>query len=574
MKLLSLSVLFPKIYNGCNDEQHEKYIELNALLLDSRINEIYNLVTAGDYANAADAITKLKNELEHTAPHSLKLAWTSLMQMCMSIKTDNINQAITEGIDTLHALAETDTDRKDVEYMSIAASVIYNLAFVHLKLGESKKAERELLKSQKLFEKLAKKDNERFAPALLAAVEASTEIFKSKLKQMNILAHYQVATEMYQGKVSAGVSEAINSLVDSISAEGDIHLQLGNYRDAIKYYTKALRYQKRISASMGMKELKISINLGKALLNVINRHAAGEQLLNSILPLAQQMNATKEVEEIKTLLANNNNFDIMKFWKNLFVAIITIAFSSMIANAQTMIGHRGSIWGVENTTAAFVNGITHAGYNGLECDIRTTADGTFIVNHDASLKRLGGDSTAIENRNAIDVLNEQLCQERDGISYEGHIITLGEFLDICNEFDCIPVIEIKKCWNIYSDNDDPADFCYDGVPALIDLIKSKGLEDKAVIISFMAGVLDNIHQNYPEMHLQFLTEKDWRLSLDFCKERNMDIDVHYKIADAQLVETFHQLGLKVNTWTVDDPAEFKRLQELGVDMVTTNKIIK
>ena len=54
----------------------------------------------------------------------------------------------------------------------------------------------------------------------------------------------------------------------------------------------------------------------------------------------------------------------------------------------------------------------------------------------------------------------------------------------------------------------------------------------------------------------------------------MDIDVHYKIADAQLVETFHQLGLKVNTWTVDDPAEFKRLQELGVDMVTTNKIIK
>ena len=73
------------------------------------------------------------------------------------------------------------------------------------------------------------------------------------------------------------------------------------------------------------------------------------------------------------------------------------------------------------------------------------------------------------------------------------------------------------------------------------------------------------------MHLQFLTEKDWRLSLDFCKERNMDIDVHYKIADAQLVETFHQLGLKVNTWTVDDPAEFKRLQELGVDMVTTNK---
>ena len=200
-----------------------------------------------------------------------------------------------------------------------------------------------MVKSQKLFEKLAKKDNERFAPAMRPPLRLQPRFLSLNLNNEHPRplpsSHRDVSRQS-----SAGVSEAINSLVDSISAEGDIHLQLGNYRDAIKYYTKALRYQKRISASMGMKELKISINLGKALLNVINRHAAGEQLLNSILPLAQQMNATKEVEEIKTLLANNNNFDIMKFWKNLFVAIITIASSSMIANAQTMIGHRGSIW--------------------------------------------------------------------------------------------------------------------------------------------------------------------------------------------------------------------------------------
>ena len=65
-----------------------------------------------------------------------------------------------------------------------------------------------------------------------------------------------------------------------------------------------------------------------------------------------------------------------------------------------------------------------------------------------------------------------------------------------------------------------------------------------------------------------------RLTFDFCKERKIDIDIISHQADAELVKTFHDMGLKVNTWTVDDPAEFKRLQEIGVDMITTNKIIK
>ena len=154
----------------------------------------------------------------------------------------------------------------------------------------------------------------------MAAVEASTEVYKSKLKKMNVLAHYQVATELYEGKVSAGVTDAINSLVDSISAEGDIHLKMGNYRDAVKFYTKALRYQKRISASMGNKELRISINLGNALLQLANRRAAGEQLLHSLLPLAERIGSAADVEEINALLSgeDKNSFDIATIWKKLF----------------------------------------------------------------------------------------------------------------------------------------------------------------------------------------------------------------------------------------------------------------
>ena len=240
-------------------------------------------------------------------------------QKALLAAADDCGAVIDSGIGALHTLMAVD-NRSGVEYLSIVAATIYLLAFAHYKSGENKKAEKELGKAQKLYERLAKKDSDRFTPALMSAVEASTEVFKSKLKKMNVLAHYQVATELYQGKVSAGVTDAINSLVDSITAEGDIHLKMGNYRDAVKFYTKALRYQKRISASMGEKELRISVNLGKALLHLSNRRAAGEQLLNSILPLAEKMGATTEAEEIAKLLSDENKstFDIAAFWKKLF----------------------------------------------------------------------------------------------------------------------------------------------------------------------------------------------------------------------------------------------------------------
>lgn len=316
MKLLPPDTLLPKMY-GNTGTPAAGYVELNALLLDARVPQVIEMLLSGNKDEAGAQLDDMADELHMHG--GLRLAWAQVVKMWLLADGENHEAAISKGIDTLHSLMAVD-NRSGVEYLSIVAATIYLLAFAHYKSGENKKAEKELGKAQKLYERLAKKDSDRFTPALMSAVEASTEVFKSKLKKMNVLAHYQVATELYLGKVSAGVTDAINSLVDSITAEGDIHLKMGNYRDAVKFYTKALRYQKRISASMGEKELRISVNLGKALLHLSNRRAAGEQLLNSILPLAEKMGATTEAEEIAKLLSDENKstFDIAAFWKKLF----------------------------------------------------------------------------------------------------------------------------------------------------------------------------------------------------------------------------------------------------------------
>lgn len=246
-------------------------------------------------------------------------AWLYLADMSLLIEKNDFSEALIAGEQSLRMLAAIDTDRSHPDYIAIVAHVIYNLARIHHGVGENVRAEKELMKAQKLLEKLAKKNKARFGVSIVNAIEASTTIFNSRLKQMNILAHYQVSTDLYLDKAHKGTAQAIYDLVDALQKEGDLHLKIGNYRDAVKYYTKALRYQKKVTPKMGERELRLSINMARALLQITNRKATGEQLLQSLLPLAERLEATSEKNEIQALLEHKGKaFDFMGFLKKIF----------------------------------------------------------------------------------------------------------------------------------------------------------------------------------------------------------------------------------------------------------------
>ena len=445
-------------------------------------------------------------------------AWLWLARMALLIDGGNPSLSLGAAENALLVLSGHQ-GKKTEDFHAIVASLLYNLALAHHDMGDNSRAAKELTKAQQLLERLAKRNEARFSAMLLMAVEASTEVIKSKTKQMNVveasteviksktkqmnvLAHYQSASELYMKELDSGDANAtrtaMSNLVDTLGKEGDIMLEMGNGRNAVKYYTKALRYQKKLGEKMGHRELTLSIGLAKALMRLINRRAAAEQLLRSLLPLAQRLDATAEVHEIQDLLNNKNkNMNIMSLLKSIFtVALIIMGTLGM--QAQLIVGHRGSQWGVENTRAAFING-ANAGAWGLECDIRVDADGTFVISHDDSYKRLAGPETKIADMRTATVLSTPLTHKRHGITYAGTPCTLGEFLDICNEYNVVPVIEVKVCTSIHSNTKAENEPVFDGIPALINLIDQKGLTDKAVIISFMPGVVDFIHRHYPDI---------------------------------------------------------------------------
>ena len=324
MKPLAHEMAFPAL--GSDIEQwKEQIIETGTLPMELMEGEKSNDVRRWYilYLLSEGLIEEAKNSLATINRNgyvgTLGGAWLSLADMTVGIELNELSEALLAGEEALKRLAEVEEDRSNPDFIAIVAGVIYNLAMVHHAVGENVRAEKELLKAQKLFEKLAKKDKQRFGTSIVNAIEASTTIFNSRLKQMNVLAHYQVATDLYLDKAHKGITQALNDLVDSLQKEGDLHLKIGNYRDAVKYYTKAIRYQKKVTTKMGERELRLSMNLGRALLQIKKRQSTGEQLLNSLLPLAERLGAVSEKNEIQALLEHKGrSFDFLSYIKKWF----------------------------------------------------------------------------------------------------------------------------------------------------------------------------------------------------------------------------------------------------------------
>lgn len=91
-----------------------------------------------------------------------------------------------------------------------------------------------------------------------------------------------------------------------------------------------------------------------------------------------------------------------KIVDGVFATVPRIKPSSSQANKAAVIAHRGAhdhnktIY--ENTHQAFQRA-NELGCWGIEFDVRSTADGVFVINHDASLKRLWQQDALIEHLN-------------------------------------------------------------------------------------------------------------------------------------------------------------------------------
>ena len=283
-----------------------------------------------------------------------------------------------------------------------------------------------------------------------------------------------------------------------------------------------------------------------------------------------------------------------------------------------VIGHRGAAGLMpENTLAAFARAC-ELGVDGVELDVLVSADGEAVVYHDFHLKPeltrssdgqwLDSDlPPAIKDMRLADLKAYDVGRLKPGSRYSRRypeqqaadgerIPTLREVIRLHNK-QCDPAsqlwIEIKTT---------PEQPALTPTPQavsekVVTILRSEGIADHARILSFDWRNLVHVQKIAPEIPTVYLSLEGVRLNNIKLGQpgaspwmAGLDIDdfsgsipraiqaaggrfwaAYYKHVTTASIRTAHQLGIRVIVWTPDDPSDMKRLIEMGVDGIITNR---
>lgn len=211
-----------------------------------------------------------------------------------------------------------------------------------------------------------------------------------------------------------------------------------------------------------------------------------------------------------------------------------------------IIAHRGASAAYpENTVEAF-RAAGDLGATWVELDVRRTADGRLAVHHDARLP----DGRAIVEVAAADLPTS--------------VPSLAEALAACAPLGVN--VEIKNA---------PTDVDFDPAATLVDLVVDDIHAASVAILvsSFHPPTLDRVRTVDSSIATALLTFHlgDPRRTIDGAVAAgHAALHPFDGTVNGDLVELAHAAGLKVNVWTVDDPARIVALDEMGVDGIVTN----
>jgi glycerophosphoryl diester phosphodiesterase len=214
--------------------------------------------------------------------------------------------------------------------------------------------------------------------------------------------------------------------------------------------------------------------------------------------------------------------------------------------------HRGCTDGfVENTVDAFAEA-RRRGADGVELDVRLTADGALAVHHDAEVPGVGPVSELVV------------------AGLPGHVPLLDDALAVCEGM--VVNVEIKNA---------PSDAGYDPGQAIAALtaraIGDAGWGDRVIVSSFQPETLVAVGAADPSLAQGELwppvVTGDPRVALDRAAEAGRRA-VHPFVSSVtqELVDAAHERGLAVNVWTVNSPDEMLALVEMGVDALITDRL--
>ena len=216
-----------------------------------------------------------------------------------------------------------------------------------------------------------------------------------------------------------------------------------------------------------------------------------------------------------------------------------------------MLGHRGaSAVAPENTVVAFTRA-RDLGADGVELDVRRSADGVLVVHHDPEVPDVGL------------IMSTSFADLR---AARPQIPTLAEALAACRglvvnaEVKCLP-------WEPDADADGSV------MQATIDAVRAH--DGMIIVSSFDLAAVDRARADAPDLATAWLTHGQGVAGAAEIAAAHghpwLNPDGAAALeAGADGIGRAHHVGVLVGVWTVDDPGAAHTLAEAGADIVITN----
>jgi glycerophosphoryl diester phosphodiesterase len=224
--------------------------------------------------------------------------------------------------------------------------------------------------------------------------------------------------------------------------------------------------------------------------------------------------------------------------------------------------HRGaSAYAPENTLAAFELAVKQ-GAPAIEFDVKLTSDRKVIIIHDQTLNRTTNGSGDVKTQ-PLAALRQLDAGSWKSAEYCGEKIpTLDEVFEAVGK---------KLLINVELTNYATP---FDGlVYEVAALVKKHGLQERVLFSSFLPTNLAIAQRLLPSIPRGQLVDEGnsgwWQRFAG--KFMSLEAEHPYtKDVTAELVKRAHAKGRRVHVWTVNDPADMRRLRALGVDGIFTD----
>lgn len=245
--------------------------------------------------------------------------------------------------------------------------------------------------------------------------------------------------------------------------------------------------------------------------------------------------------------------------KKILLSLISFLLLGIVnTNAQEIIAHRG-YWKTEgsaqNSIAALVKA-NEINVYGSEVDIWLSSDGVPVVNHDADVT-LNGEKLLVQETPLATLRKVKLSNGET-------LPTVEEYLNAFKNCNNIKLIIEFKTHKTKEREDELA-------RKVVDMVKEKGLQNRVEYISFGINFVQQAKRLHPEAPIYYLNGD---LTPQIIKKMGLagiDYNLNVINKNPNWVAESHDLGLKVNVWTVNKAEDIQSLIDLKVDFITTDE---